>query len=125
MHVTRASTLKYSLPRVLWSLWVFWVIKKNSLPWAIGEEMPNLPSNGGGSAASGRMRGMLGGGGDGGVPAVRRRVCVRSLRAAHAQVCDVPHPAAAALRSLRALPSRGGRTVLGSRSRPDRLLLNF
>lgn len=46
--------------------------------------------------AGGRVRGVLGGAGHGGVPAVRRRGRVRRLRAAHAQVRGVPHAAAAA-----------------------------
>lgn len=54
------------------------------------------------TAARGRVRGVLGGAGHGGVPAVRRRVRLRRLRAAHAQVRGVPHAAAAAAAAERA-----------------------
>lgn len=89
---------------------------------ATGEKVPRVPRGGGGAAARGRVRGVLGGGGHGGVPAVRRRVRVRRLRAAHAQVRDVPHAAAAA--RVAAL-GRRARALLRPRARPNRVLLHF
>lgn len=56
--------------------------------------MPDVPCDRHVSAARGGVRGVLGGTRHRRVPAVRRRVRVRSLRTSHAQVRGVPHAAA-------------------------------
>lgn len=63
--------------------------------WMTGEEVLSMPRGGGGAAARGRVCGVLGGGGHGRVSAVRRRVRVRRVRAAHAQMRHVSHAVAA------------------------------
>ena len=61
-----------------------------------GKEVPGVPRVRSITAARGRVCGVLVGARHRGVPAVRRRVRVRALRPAHAQVRGVPHAAAAA-----------------------------
>lgn len=86
-----------------------------------GEKVLSVPRDSGGAAARRRVCGVLGGGGHGGVPAVRRRVRVCRVRAAHAQMRHVSHAATAA--RLAPLNRSRARALPRIRARPNRVLL--
>lgn len=86
-----------------------------------GEEVPDMSRGRHVTCTRGRVRGVLGGARDRGVPAVRRRVRLRRLRAAHAQVCGVPHAARApCTRRTRRAPRAAARagSAAGAANRP-------